>query len=764
MKMKKTLYFVFLMLIIVDYSYSQCYHMVWSDEFDYSGLPDSNKWNYVIWPAGRVNNELQAYTDREKNIRVEDGKLIIQAHHEDTTIQGVASHYTSGRINSSLKGDWVNGRIEALAKLPAGQGTWPAIWSYPTDGFYGGWPNSGEIDIMEYVGCDPGIIHGTIHTGAYNHTLGTQKGDSYTGNVESEFHLYAIEWDQQKIDFYFDSIKYFTFINENKTYAQWPFDKRFHLILNLAIGGDWGGYCGPVDNNIFPVQLEVEYVRVYQKAEYIKIEGDTVVVQSQAGIQYSMPYIEGAEYEWAFPDGAVINGNPDSNIVVVDWGCADGPVNCIMYTPCDTNTFTLDVQFEEIKIDGNVFAADSLDNMVFYIPELSNSTYLWEVPEGAVIKSGQGTNNIVVKWGEGADTVKLTIDNTCGTMNIIKYLRYYGQYPYPDPGVPHAVPGIINAVEYDYGGEGVAYHDSEADNQGDNWGGTGPRLDEGVDTEFNDQGKPNVGWIDDGEWLEYTINAPDTTVFMAVRVATNNTSGGPFKVLINDEDRTGDITVSSTGGWASFTDLMVGEVHLYPADTMLKLDFVNGGFNVSQVIFIERDYESPSTPADLVATLIKYTYVNIGWSASSDNVGVAGYIVYVDGEENQRVAGTSAKVSNLNYGTTYLIEVAAYDGQNNISGKTELSVTTLEAPDNVDDNLLKEYTIYPNPVSTFLYVESEVAIKKLVVSGLTGQTLYEANIGSNKHRLNMESYENGLYIITLTDINGVSVRKKIIKF
>jgi len=150
------------------------------------------------------------------------------------------------------------------AKLPKGRGTWPAIWMLPTDWEYGNWPRSGEIDIMEHVGYDQGNIHGTVHTDAFNHTKGTQRGGSIMAPMASEeFLVYSINWDAEKIDFYIDNRLYFTFENTGKGFSEWPFDKRFHLILNIAVGGAWGGAQG-VDESIFPQTMQIDYVRVFQ--------------------------------------------------------------------------------------------------------------------------------------------------------------------------------------------------------------------------------------------------------------------------------------------------------------------------------------------------------------------------------------------------------------------------------------------------------------------------------------------------------------------
>lgn len=242
------------------------YEKVWFDEFSYQGLPDPQRWTYDVGKGcpnncGWGNNELQYYTgERLENARVEDGKLIIEAHREDFE----DGQYTSARLVSKGKADWLYGRFEIRAKLPSGRGTWPAIWMLPSDWKYGGWPASGEIDIMEHVGYEPDTIYGTVHTEAFNHIIGTQRGNQLEVlDAEESFHVYQLEWTPHKIDFLIDDQLYHTFPNEGKNYAEWPFDQPFYLILNLAVGGNWGGTKG-VDESIWPQRMEVDYVRVYQ--------------------------------------------------------------------------------------------------------------------------------------------------------------------------------------------------------------------------------------------------------------------------------------------------------------------------------------------------------------------------------------------------------------------------------------------------------------------------------------------------------------------
>ena len=234
--------------------------LVWQDEFDGSAI-DTTKWTHELLGAYTYNNELQAYTDRAANSKVEDGHLVITARNE--SYKGAA--YTSARLNTSGKAEWTYGRFESMLLVPAGQGTWPALWMLPTDWAYGDWPSSGEIDIMEHVGCDANVIHGTVHTGAYNHMYGTQVGGSVeTWSATSEYHLYAIDWTEDRIAFSFDGVEYFSFENDGAGDSDtWPFDQLFHFVVNLAVGGDWGGYCG-VDASAFPQEYRIDWIRVYQ--------------------------------------------------------------------------------------------------------------------------------------------------------------------------------------------------------------------------------------------------------------------------------------------------------------------------------------------------------------------------------------------------------------------------------------------------------------------------------------------------------------------
>ncbi len=243
------------------------YELVWSDEFETDGPVDNTKWSFQTGGNGWGNNELEYYTDGD-NAEIKNGKLLITARAEKLGGREV----TSARVTTKGKGDWLYGKIAVRSKLPKGVGTWPAIWMMPSGSVYGHWPNSGEIDIMEHVGYDENNILSTVHTQSFNHVVGTQKG---TGNryknVTDGFHVYSIEWLPEKIIFFVDDTVNYIFERnlaaKEVTYREWPFDQKFHLILNLAFGGNLGGAWG-VDYSCLPAVMEVDWVRVYKREDF----------------------------------------------------------------------------------------------------------------------------------------------------------------------------------------------------------------------------------------------------------------------------------------------------------------------------------------------------------------------------------------------------------------------------------------------------------------------------------------------------------------
>lgn len=246
------------------------YELVWSDEFDYEGEPDPTKWGYDTGGHGWGNHELQYYSKGE-NVTVGDGLMTIELRKE----QAGVLEYTSSRMVTRQKGDWLYCKVEVSAKLPRGLGTWPAIWMLPTDWAYGDWPASGEIDIMEHVGYDQDVIVQSVHNNKF-HAGQAKNHSTRMEGVSDEFHVYGVEWLPDQIIFTIDG-EVQSVYDPNKVTSQptkdfWPYDKRMHLLINLAFGGDWGGARG-VDDSYLPVEYYIDYVRVYQSPEILELTG-----------------------------------------------------------------------------------------------------------------------------------------------------------------------------------------------------------------------------------------------------------------------------------------------------------------------------------------------------------------------------------------------------------------------------------------------------------------------------------------------------------
>lgn len=260
---RSRLFLLFLAVIFTTSGQAQPrdgWRLVWSDEFDGPNL-DSSKWIYQVQGPGTVNGEMQNYTyNRRENARVENGYLVIEGRRD--WFQG--HEYSSAQLKTQGKGAWTYGRFEARMKLPAGRGTWPAFWMMP-DRCDRPWPACGEIDILEHVGFDPDSMHSIVHSAAYNWLKGNSVLATKTiPQGANGFHVFAMEWTPERMDFLIDDQRYYTYMNPRTGFDAWPFDSNFFIILNLAIGGNWGGAQG-VDPNIWPKQLLVDYVRVYQR-------------------------------------------------------------------------------------------------------------------------------------------------------------------------------------------------------------------------------------------------------------------------------------------------------------------------------------------------------------------------------------------------------------------------------------------------------------------------------------------------------------------
>lgn len=307
--MKKIQLSLFLFCLVLQ-AFPQKYVKVWGDEFNTPGLPDDTKWDYEI---GKVrNDELQYYTyKRSENARIQDTVLIIEARKE--AFQGAS--YTSASLISKYKGDWQYGKFEIRAKVPTGKGTWPAIWMMPTNSEYGGWPKSGEIDIMEYVGMNPANLYFTAHFGSDSGTGHKSSGNSTTAISlpYNKFITFSLVWTPDKLEWFADGVKYHTYAKTSDDPKVWPFNKMFYFILNLAYGGSWGAQQG-IDDTKLPHKFYIDYVRVYQLQEStgpfsLKIE------QATGGT------VEATPLQTAYPEGTevTLTAKPDPDYEFDKW-------------------------------------------------------------------------------------------------------------------------------------------------------------------------------------------------------------------------------------------------------------------------------------------------------------------------------------------------------------------------------------------------------------------------------------------------------------
>ncbi|MEO1087448.1 MAG: family 16 glycosylhydrolase, partial [Acidobacteriota bacterium] len=432
--------------------------LVWADEFDGTEV-DLSKWTFQLGdgaevglPGGWGNNELQYYT--AENATVSGGFLTITAREESVA----GSDYTSARMRSLGKGDWTFGRMEMRAKMPIGQGLWPAFWMLSSDpSIYGVWAASGEIDIMEYIGSEPDKIFGTIHYGASfpgNVFSGT---DTFlpSGTFADGFHEFAVEWEFGEIRWYLDGVEY---TRRNSWFSTGgpfpaPFDVDFHLLLNVAVGGNLPG--NPDASTVFPQEMVVDYVRVYQAP------------------------------------------NTPPTVVITEPTAADA------LTPGDPLTIRVDA-----TDDGSIASVEFLQGNAL-LGEDDTAPYELTVPS---VAAGCYTLRARARDDQGVLAVSEPVDVTVGS----------GCPQSPYRLTPTAIPGVVEVEDFDLGGQGVAYNDTDPVNAGGAYrAGDGVDLEGTTDTGFGF----NAGFIQDGEWLEYTVDVTAGTYDVTLRVASNEDGG-----------------------------------------------------------------------------------------------------------------------------------------------------------------------------------------------------------------------------------------------
>lgn len=400
--MYKLLYISILSFVISFNTAAQgCMNLVWSDEFDTNGAPNPNVWGYDLGAGGYGNNEIQNYTNNAENVRIENGILIIEA-------KKGATGWTSARLKSTGKKSFTYGRIEFRAKLPAGSGTWPALWMLGESVNSVGWPACGEIDIMEHVGKDPGKVHASIHTpSSYGATQNT--GITTVSSFSTDFHIYALEWTPDKMDFYVDNTLYYTYAPAVKNDQTWPFDKPAFIIMNVAMGGNWGsdskyesgGLKNGIDPNLTSVRMEVDYVRYYNTNAKPTITGSTLINENQE-TTFSVPSNSGTNYQWTVPSDAQVIAGQGTSAINVKWGTSSGNVSLSLDATCGVvNASPLMVRVKKLPTDAT-----------YHVPIINNNTIIWEViptPDNSISLS---------------NTSDWQIDYTINEPNNLPRLRY----------------------------------------------------------------------------------------------------------------------------------------------------------------------------------------------------------------------------------------------------------------------------------------------------------------------------------------------------
>ena len=464
------------------------YSLVWADEFTGAALSTTD-WNYDVGtgcPSLCGWGNNELEYYRSQNVAVTGGNLVITAKAESFA----GSSYTSGKITTMGKHSFLCGRVEMRAKLPTGGGMWPAFWMMPEANVYGGWAASGEIDIMEAANATPSV-GGTIHYGG-TYPANTYSGGSYSlggANFANAFHIYAVEWEPDTIRWYVDGALYST-----KTSALWysggaPSNPRapFDQPFYILLNLAVGGnYTGCTSAGCVTTNLPQEYL-----VDYVRVYADIVNTPPTVSI--------------TSPAGGVV---PAGSIT-------------IDATASDPDGTIAKVEFYN---GSNWLGEDTTAPYSFTWNSVADGCY--DVNVRAIDNQG----------GVATDHVDLTVGTGCGQAPFL--------------GAPFVFPTRVQAEAYDAGGEGVAYHDADAANNGGQY-----RPSEGVDIETctDAGGGYNVGWINPGEYVEYTVSAPASGSYpINVRVASQS-AGGTFHLEFNGHDATGNVVVPVTGGWQAWT-------------------------------------------------------------------------------------------------------------------------------------------------------------------------------------------------------------------
>lgn len=687
-----------------------CRTLVWSDEFNYTGEPDPNIWYHEIMRAGAVNNELQAYVNNRANSRVENGVLVIEATKE-------RRGYNSARLFSNTEGHRaLHGRIEVRAQLPSGIGTWPAIWMMPENWMAseyggGGWPNTGEIDIMEHVGFDEGNIHASTHSLKYYWRQGNQKtGHTMVPTACTEFHVYALEWTPAKMDFYVDDVLFFTTYNDGTGWEAWPFTQPFAVLLNIAIGGDWGG---PVDDTIFDrpegVKMLVDYVRVYDVKNHVT--GD-YIVPGNTTANYTAS-AGASSYNWSVPQGAAILSGQGTNSISVAMGNEAGTVSVDMETPCGTETDNLEIIVAKAPQIGEDYLIDdfSSNDLSDYTPPTGENNFALTVENGSLRIDYDVTRpdyypNIGKKFNEVVDltyhtklSVRVRANNEKPDVNFRLDLRDF--HGYTTNEIPFEPVISLDGNFYTY------------------------------------------TWDFDGKWLSsypqegMTVD-PTMIISMEIFVNYGGATAGAGTIWVDD------IVLSTSGTTEPPVDAV--SVHVQSISTG-KQGAGKGKSYGTATVTINNDLESPVEGATVTGTF--------SGSFSETVTGTTG----ADGNVTF-VTTASAKRPTVDFCIDDVIYVLPYDNAMNDITCTDGTKSAFSSQSVFEKS--ERISIYPNPTTSTITVEVGDEFYLGTLLDLSGKVLMNVDFRESK-TLDVGRFQKGVYIFKIIGNDQVEMFKIIKK-
>ena len=679
-----------------------CEGVVWSDEFDSNGAPNPDNWVYDLGGGGWGNGESQVYTSNANNVRIENGNLIVEAHKS-------GNDWTSARIKTQGKKNWLYGRIEFRAKLPTGSGTWPALWMLGESIESLGWPRCGEIDVMEHVGRDQNKIHGSLHTPSSNGAT-VNTGSKIVNTASTEFHTYSVDWDQNKIAFFIDGVGYYTYNPSVKNADTWPYydksdyspslDDKFFIIINIAMGGSFGG---AINSNLTTAKMEVDYVRVYQPLDQIEIVGSSNISPGETSVKFRTNIIENATYSWTLPEGATIISGADTNEITVNWGANGGKVS--VSAEADCGMFFTDIDVTTIQIpDGENFVLDEFQD---------NNFDRWDPAESP--------NSFT--YTEEND--ELRIDYNVTDPTTLSFATF--NFPGPTDMTSYSQLNIRMKTFNESGSVTV-------------------RADlfdtEGLSTTETPVFRISP-LIDDGEYFTYSFDF-------------NNNWG--------DSGNANDVNSEQIAGMLFYINY--GPFALVDQDSIwLESVTISQPYSDPKIPLRPSHLSGIIKPSSIELTWQDNADNESNFALYRSTEPTAGYeLIKGDIAANE----TSFSDTSISAGTTYYYKILATNsiGDSDFSNTAQPIEQVISALE--DSHLTNNIRLFPNPTRTEVTIQLDDEVEKLLggtvrLLNFMGQTISIAPITGSVLKLDLKEMESGIYFVKLVNENKF-ITKKVLKY